>query len=237
MLFRPNDNPWFLNEVRRTIRTYGLFDKGDRVTVALSGGKDSMALLVVLKELTETGWPLSLSALHVDAGFPGSREGFGLMEGFCRSLDVPFEVIETDIYDIVFNTRGEKNPCSLCAKLRRGALKNKVLEQNITTVAFGHTMTDAVNTLFLNLFHKGKFEPMVPSREMDGIRFVRPLWGVEESVTRKLCETRDIPVFKSCCPLLTTERARVDEALAGLKATFPDLYPRCHQAMEDLLKR
>ncbi len=146
-----NDLKRILSFTRRAVDDYTMIEAGDRIAVGISGGKDSLTLLAALAGLRRFyPLPFSLCAVTVDMGFAGAD--FSKIEAFCASLDVPFHRIKTDIAEVVFSIRQEKNPCSLCANMRRGALNTAAVELGCNRVALGHHFDDAVETFMLNLF-------------------------------------------------------------------------------------
>ena len=129
--------------VRRCMEDYQMIEAGDKVAVGVSGGKDSMALLRLLAALREYyPVPFSLEAITVDLGFP--EMDFSPVAEFCRALEVPYTLIPTQIKTVVFDLRQEKNPCSMCAKMRRGSLNQAIRERGISKIALGHHQDDAV---------------------------------------------------------------------------------------------
>ena len=145
-----------LGGVRRALDDYRMILPGDRIAVGVSAGKDSLTLLCAMAELRRFyPVPYSLQAITVDMGFPGGTD-FSPIARLCEQLDVPYTVIPTEIARIVFEIRQEPSPCSLCAKLRRGALYGAATELGCNVVALGHHQDDAVETLMLNLFFEGR---------------------------------------------------------------------------------
>ena len=141
-----------LSYVRRCVEDYDMIQAGDRVAVGVSGGKDSLTLLVALARLREFyPKPFTVEAYTLDMGHVDGGEGmdFTGVEALCRELDVPFTLLHSEIHHIIFDLRKEKNPCSMCAKMRRGALHNALREHGITKIALGHHFDDAVETLSL----------------------------------------------------------------------------------------
>ena len=147
-----------LSYVRRCVEDYDMIQAGDRVAVGVSGGKDSLTLLVALARLREFyPKPFTVEAYTLDMGHVDGGEGmdFTGVEALCRELDVPFTLLHSEIHHIIFDLRKEKNPCSMCAKMRRGALHNALKEHGVTKIALGHHFDDAVETFFLSLFYEG----------------------------------------------------------------------------------
>lgn len=222
--------------VRRCIDDYAMLAPGDRVAVGVSGGKDSLLLLAALHHLRRFyPTPFDLEAFTIDAGFPDMD--FGPVEDWCRSLDVPYTIVKTGIKEIVFDARQEDNPCSLCAKLRRGALNNALTEHGCNKLALGHHFDDAVETLMLSLVYEGRlscFEP-VTYQERSGVTLIRPLLYVGEKRCANLAGRLGLPVVRSTCPMDRTSRRReAGELLDLLAQTHPDIRSKLFGAMQRL---
>ena len=156
-----------LSQVRRCIRDYQMISPGDRIAVGVSGGKDSLALLVLLAALRQQ-WPapFSLEAVTLDLGYP--EMDFAPVEALCRRLAVPYHLVPTQIREIVFDARQEQNPCGLCARLRRGALNSKALALGCNKVALGHHYDDALETFALSLVYEGRLSCFLPAAGDEG---------------------------------------------------------------------
>ena len=150
-----NEMKRLLSFVRRAVDDYALIDEGDRIAVGVSGGKDSLALLAALAEMRRF-YPkkFEVVAITIDMGFEGGD--FSPIENYCRELNVEYKVVKTDIAKIIFEVRKEPNPCSLCAKMRRGSLHAAAQEMNCNKVALGHHWDDAIETFMMNLFFEGR---------------------------------------------------------------------------------
>ena len=145
----------FTGTVRRAVDDYDMIQAGDRVAVGVSGGKDSMLLLLALNHLRSFyPKPFELEAITIELGFEGMD--FAPVAALCEELGVPYTCLKTDIKEIVFDVRQEDNPCSLCAKMRRGALHARAKAEGCNKIALGHHFDDAVETFMLNLFHEGR---------------------------------------------------------------------------------
>lgn len=204
-----------LSLVRRGCDDYGMIRSGDRIAVGVSAGKDSLTLLTALAALRRFyPEPFDLVALTVDMGFPGVD--FTPVSDYCRTLGVPYRVIRTDIAEIVFDIRRESNPCSLCAKMRRGALHEAAKAEGCNRLALGHHQDDAVETFLLNLFYTGQlgcFSPVTYLPERD-LTLIRPMIYTRERDIRAYLRHADLPVLPSPCPEdRHTEREHVKEWL------------------------
>lgn len=207
-----------LSYTRRAVDDYEMIREGDKIAVGVSAGKDSLTLLCALSALRRF-YPkkFDLCAITVDMGFEGTD--FSGIQALCDRLDVPYTVVPTEISKIIFDVRKEKNPCSLCAKMRRGALHTAAKELGCNTVALGHHFDDVVETFMLNLFFEGRlgcFQPVTYLSRMD-IRLIRPMIYMPEKDVRYFAKSAELPVVKSSCPADgNTQREEMKQLLAKL---------------------
>lgn len=190
-----------LSLVRKACDDFGMINEGDRIAIGISGGKDSLTLLYAFSHLRKF-YPkhFELFAVTVDLGFNNlNLEG---ITQFCKELDVPYSIVKTDISQIVFEDRKESNPCSLCAKMRKGALNTWAKENNINKVAYAHHKDDVVETMLLSLIYEGRFHTFSPVTYLDktDITVIRPLIYANESEVIGFVNKNNIPVVKSPCP-------------------------------------
>ena len=228
------DTRRLLSYVRRAVDDYEMINEGDRICVGISGGKDSLALLAGLANLRYF-YPkkFELVALTVDMGFDGVD--FSEIEALCRELNVPYHVKKTEIAQIIFDIRKEKNPCSLCAKMRRGVLHSTAKELGCNKIAFGHHFDDVVETFMLNLFHEGRigcFQPVTYLSRAD-ITLIRPLVYMPEKDVRYFANRENLPVVKSPCPADGhTEREETKKLLDTLERQHKGLRHRIFGAIQ-----
>ena len=227
------DTRRLLSYVRRAVDDFEMINDGDRICVGISGGKDSLALLAGLAGLRHF-YPkkFDLVALTVDMGFDGVD--YSAIEALCRELNVPYHVKKTEIAQIIFDIRKEKNPCSLCAKMRRGVLHSTAKELGCNKIAFGHHFDDVVETFMLNLFHEGRigcFQPVTYLSRAD-ITLIRPLLYMPEKDVRYFANRENLPVVKSPCPADGhTEREEMKKLLDGLERQHKGLRHRIFGAI------
>ena len=227
------DTRRLLSYVRRAVDDFEMINEGDRICVGISGGKDSLALLAGLANL-RLFYPkkFDLVALTVDMGFDGVD--YSEIEALCRELDVPYHVKKTEIKQIIFDIRKEKNPCSLCAKMRRGVLHSTAKELGCNKIAFGHHFDDVVETFMLNLFHEGRigcFQPVTYLSRAD-ITLIRPLLYMPEKDVRYFANHENLPVVKSPCPADGhTEREEMKNLLNSLERQHKGLRHRIFGAI------
>ena len=214
-----------LGYVRKAVEDFNMIQDGDRIAVGISGGKDSLTLLKALK-LYQYFSPVSyhLEAITLTMGF----DNFDVtpIEEFCRQLGVPYTVVPTLIGKIIFEERKEKNPCSLCARMRRGALHDAALKLGCKKVALGHNLDDALETFFLSLFHEGRFNTFSPVTYLDrkGITLIRPLIYAPEPEIISAARRHNLPVISSPCPAAgKTEREEMKKLLRNLAKSYPNI--------------
>ena len=229
-----------LSLVRRCVEDYEMIAPNDRVAVGVSGGKDSLVLLTALAKLREFyPIPFEVEAITLDMGHADGRPGmdFSPVERCCEELGVPFTLVPSEIHHIIFDVRKEKNPCSMCAKMRRGALHNAMKERGITKIALGHHYDDAVETLFMSLIFEGRLSCFQPVTWLDrmGISQIRPLLYCGEGLIRNAAERNNLPVVFNPCPADGyTKRQEVKELIKTLDKQYPGLKSRVFGAMQGL---
>ena len=226
----------FTGIVRRAVDDYGMIEAGDRIAVGVSGGKDSMVLLAAMKHLqTYYPKPFELAALTIEIGFPDMD--YGPVAEYCKELDIPYIQIKTDIREIVFDIRKESNPCSLCAKMRRGALNTAMKEHGFNKLALGHHFDDAVETFMMSLLCEGRlncFKPVTYMSRMD-VTQIRPMVYAGELRIANLAESLGLPVVHNTCPEdESSKRAEIKGLLADMAKTYPDLKTKVFGAMQRL---
>lgn len=223
-----------LSLVRRCVEDYNMIDAGDVVAVGVSGGKDSVLTLAALAKLRDF-YPkrFEVAALTIDSAAPGMD--FGPISRLCGELGVPYHLIPVPIYEIVFEYRKEKNPCSLCAKLRRGALSTEMNRLGLSKIALGHHYDDAVETMVMSLFLEGRIGCFQPVTYLDrsGVTQIRPLLYVQEREVRGAVRRLNLPVVKNPCPANgTTKREETKELLLRLEKQFPQLKKKIFGAIQ-----
>lgn len=220
-----------LSKFRKCIETYNLIEDGDKIAVGLSGGKDSLVLLTLLANYRRfSPQKFDLIAISVDL-FNGESD-YQKVEDYCKSLNVEYFVVKSQIYDIVFTERKEKNPCSLCAKLRRGMLNTKAKELGCNKVALGHTKDDLLETFFLSMFYEGRLSTFAPKMHLTNIDLtvIRPMIFIDEHET--INESKNMPVFFNCCPANhKTQREFIKNLLKQIKKDIPISIDRTFRAI------
>lgn len=213
-----------LSLLRRCVEDYQMIAPGERVGVGVSGGKDSLLLLAALARLARF-YPggFSVEAFTVDMGIPGMD--LSPVADWCQREGIPFHRIPTQMYHVIFETRQEKNPCALCAKLRRGALHTAAQELGCNKVALGHHLDDVVETFYMNLWREGRigcFSPVTYLSRRD-LTLIRPMLLATEQEVISAVHAEGLPIVKSVCPAdgvtvreqtkeFVKERCRTDHA-------------------------
>lgn len=191
-----------LSRVRRAVDDYHMIQPKDRIAVGVSGGKDSLTLVCALAALQRFyPAPFELLAVSLDMGYPDVS--FVEVRSMCEELGVEYVVKKTDIAEVVFDVRKEKNPCSLCAKMRRGGVNDLAVELGCSKVALGHHCEDVIETFFLSLFYEGRlgcFSPVTYLSRRD-IHVIRPMIYVPEGEIKGYARRSQLPVVHNPCPM------------------------------------
>ena len=229
-----------LSYVRRCVEDYDMIQAGDRVAVGVSGGKDSLTLLVALARLSVFyPKPFTVEAFTLDMGHVDGGAGmdFSHVAELCGELGVPYTLLHSEIHHIIFDLRKEKNPCSMCAKMRRGALNDLIAEHSFNKVALGHHFDDAAETFLMSLLYEGRigcFEP-VTYLSRSGVTQIRPMLYIGEKAIEHFAQSRQLPVVHNVCPAdKHTKRQEVKELIAQLQTQYPDLKSKIFGAMQRL---
>lgn len=212
-----------LSPLRRAIEDFKMIEENDRIAVGLSGGKDSVTLLTLLAKL-RIFYPkkFSVVAIRIDMGLNCDQEEVTAMENYCRDLDVEYVVEKTDIGAILFDIRKESNPCSLCSKMRRGALNTVAARLGCNKLALGHHADDLVETFFLSMIYEGRFSTFEPVTYLTrtGMTVIRPMIYIEEKDVAAF--SKDKPIIHNPCPAdKHTKRQYVKELIASIKKDVP----------------
>lgn len=223
-----------LSYVRRAADDYHMIQEGDRIAVGISGGKDSLTLLYALHGL-QRFYPqhFELHAVTVDLGF--QNLDLSRIESICRNeLQIPYTIVKTDIADVIFEQRKEANPCSLCAKMRKGALNDAIKKEGCNKVAYAHHKDDVVETMLMSLIFEGRFHTFSPVTYLDrtGITVIRPLLYMNEADVIGFVNKNQVPVVKSPCPADGhTKREYVKQLLRQLNLENPGVKERMFTAI------
>ena len=223
-----------LSYVRRAVDHYHMIEENDRIAVGVSGGKDSLTLLVALAELRRF-YPKKFEVVAITLEMGYEEMDFSAVAALCETLGVEYIRIPTQIKQIVFDIRKEENPCSLCAKLRRGALHEAALAAGCKKVALGHHFDDVVETYMLSLFYEGRISCFKPVTFLDrkGVTLIRPLLYVPEYYVKSFARRHELPIVHNPCPADgSTKREEVKVLLKDLEKQFPGLRDRVFGAIQ-----
>ena len=219
--------------VRRCVDDYHMIEAGDKIAVGVSGGKDSLVLLVLLAGLRKYfNKPFELEAITIDMGL---GMDYSAIETLCQEWEVPYTIIKTEIAPIIFDHRKEKNPCSMCSKMRRGALNQAILDKGFNKLALGHHYDDAVETFLMSLLFEGRISCFQPVTNLDrtGVIQIRPMLYIHEKTVDNFAVRKALPVIENRCPVdKTTKREEVKQLVFELSKTYPDLKERVFGAMQ-----
>ena len=217
--------------LRRCVEDYQMISPGEKVAVGVSGGKDSLVLLRLLAGLQQYS-DFQLEAITIDMGLGMDYSG---VQKMCDALNVPYTIVETQIAPIIFEHRKEKNPCSMCSKMRRGALNQAILDRDIHKIALGHHYDDAVETFLMSLLFEGRISCFQPVTDLDrtGVIQIRPMLYIHEKTVDNFATRMELPVVENRCPVdKTTKREEVKQLIYTLSQNYPDLKERIFGAMQ-----
>lgn len=222
-----------LSQTRKAVDEFQMIEEGDKIAVGLSGGKDSLTLLYALHGLRRFyPKPFDLEAVTVDLGW--KNLDLSAIKTLCSDLEIPYTIVKTEIAAIVFEERKESNPCSLCAKMRKGALNQAIKERGCNKIAYAHHKDDVVETMLLSLIFEGRFHSFSPRTYLDrmDLTVIRPLLFVNEADIIGFQNKNHLPVAKSPCPADGyTKRQYAKDLLRQLNLDFPGVKERMFSAI------
>jgi tRNA(Ile)-lysidine synthase TilS/MesJ len=220
-----------LSHMRRAIDEYKLIEDGDRIAIGVSGGKDSLVLLKAMANYRIFS-PQKFEIVAITIDMFGGKSDFSPISKLCENLGVEYHIIKSDIYQIVFEERKESNPCSLCAKLRRGMLNTTAIQLNCNKLALGHSADDVIHTFLLSMFYEGRLSSFLPKLFMDRTKMtvIRPLILTDERDIKSVA--KNLPVIKSLCPVdKLTKREYVKDLLKEIQKEIPFAKDRIFSAI------
>lgn len=224
-----------LSYVRKAVDDYGMIGEKDKIAIGISGGKDSLTLLYALHGLKRFyPKPFEIHAVTVDLGFQNLN--LEKIEVLCKTLEVEYTVVKTDIAKIIFDDRKESNPCSLCAKMRKGALNEAIKGAGCNKVAYAHHKDDVVETMLMSLIFEGRFHTFSPVTYLDrmDLTVIRPLMYMNEADVIGFVNKHQVPVVKSPCPADGyTKREYVKNLLKQLNHENPGVKERMFTAIQN----
>lgn len=225
-----------LSYMRSACQQYDMIKDGDKIAVGVSGGKDSVALLAAMANLRRF-YPakFELVAITLDPRFGGIDGDYTEIEALCKKLDVEYIIKRTQLAEVIFDIRKESNPCSLCARMRRGALHDAAKEAGCNKIALGHHLDDVAETFIMNLFNGGTLDCFMPVTYLSrkDIYMIRPMIFARESDCARVVRREGLPIVKSRCPADgTTERQEVKEFLNSLEKKYGNVREKILGAMQ-----
>jgi len=223
-----------LSYMRKAIEDYNMIEENDKIAVGISGGKDSMTLLLGLKAL-QRFYPkhFDIIAVSVNPGFEFFNATF--IRTICNEMNIPFFEEESHIKEIVFDIRKEKNPCSLCANLRRGILNSIAIREGCNKIALGHNEDDVLETFILNLFYTGSISTFAPVSYMDKskITLIRPLIYAPEKYIKKFIKRNNIEIMPKACPMDgVSKREDIKNLIKNLQIDIPHIRANLYGAIK-----
>ncbi len=224
-----------LSYIRRAVDDYHMIEENDRIAIGISGGKDSLTLLYGLHGLKRF-YPkkFEIHAVTVDLGFDNLN--LDKIKEICKQLEIPYTIVKTDIANIIFQERKESNPCSLCAKMRKGALNEAIKAAGCNKVAYAHHKDDVVETMLMSLIYEGRFHTFSPVTYLDrmDLTVIRPLMYMHEADVIGFVNKYEVPVVKSPCPADGhTKREYIKQLLKTLNQENPGVKERMFTAIQN----
>lgn len=224
-----------MSRVRKALDDYHMIEEGDCIAIGVSGGKDSLALLAAMHGLQRFYEPhFTLKAVTVDLGF--KNVDFEKVSQMCADMNIPYTIVRTDIGQIIFEDRKESNPCSLCAKMRKGALNQAIKEMGCNKVAYAHHKDDVVETMMMSLIYEGRFHTFSPVTYLDkmDVTVIRPLIYMKEADVIGYVRANNLPVVKSPCPADgNTKREYIKNLVQSINLETPGVKERMFTAIQN----
>ena len=223
-----------IGNIRKALREYNMIEDGDKIAVGVSGGKDSLTLLMALKNL-QMYYDKTFDFIAVSINPNFDFFDINLIENFCNSLSIPLIIENSHSKEIVFDIRKEKNPCSLCANLRRGILNSIAIRENCNKIALGHNEDDVIETFILSLFYNGNVHTFAPKSYMDRskITVIRPLIYLSEKDIKSFINRNKIAVMNKCCPMDgNSKRENIKEMINDLQKNIPNIKSNLYGAIK-----
>ena len=223
-----------IGNIRKALREYNMIEDGDKIAVGVSGGKDSLTLLMALKNL-QMYYDKTFDFIAVSINPNFDFFDINLIENFCNSLNIPLIIENSHSKEIVFDIRKEKNPCSLCANLRRGILNSIAIRENCNKIALGHNEDDVIETFILSLFYNGNIHTFAPKSYMDRskITVIRPLIYLSEKDIKSFINRNKIAVMNKCCPMDgNSKRENIKEMINDLQKNIPNIKSNLYGAIK-----
>lgn len=221
--------------VRRATDDYNMINDGDKIAVGISGGKDSLTLLYALNGLKRF-YPKKFDVVAITVDLDFGIQDFSKIEKYCNDMNIEYYVVKTEIANVVFNERQESNPCSLCAKMRKGALNDAIKELGCNKVAYAHHKDDLLESMMMSFLFEGRIHTFAPVTYLDrsGLTVIRPLLFLYEGDVKGFVKEYNLPVVKSPCPVDgSTKRENVKNLIGEINHQYPGAKARMIRAVID----
>ena len=237
-----------LSRVRQAVDDYHMIEEGDRIAVGISGGKDSLTLLLALYELSKF-YPKHFTVIAVTVNLGFQNLNLNEIRTLCADRNIPYTVVETSIAQIVFEDRKEDNPCSLCAKMRKGALNDAIKELGCNKIALGHHYDDVIETILMGMLYGGQVQTMMPklhSTNFEGMELIRPMYLIREDDIKHWRDYNDLHFIQCACRFTDTcttcrtdgsspsKRMEIKNLIASLKQTNPFIEGNIFKSVENV---
>lgn len=224
-----------LSLVRKAIDDYHMIEEGDKIAIGISGGKDSLTLLYAMASLKRF-YPINFDIVAVTVDLGWDNLNLSKITDLCKELEVPYYIEKTDIAQVIFEERKESNPCSLCAKMRKGALNDAMKKLGCNKIAYAHHKDDVVDTMMMSLIYEGRFHTFSPVTFLDRteLTVIRPLIYMNEADVIGFVNKYNVPVVKSPCPAdKTTKREYVKNLIQSINLETPGVKNRMFTAIKE----
>lgn len=224
-----------MSRTRKAVDDYRMIEEGDTIAVGISGGKDSLALLMALAGMRKF-YPKHYSLIAITCNLGFKNVNFDEIRKLCENLEVPYYIVDTDISQIVFEDRKETNPCSLCAKMRKGAMNDFIKEHGCSKIAYAHHQDDVVETYMMSLIFEGRQNTFSPVTYLDrsNVTVIRPFIYMKEADIIGFVKANNIPVLKSACPVDgLTKRQYVKDLIKDINSETPGVRERIFTAISN----
>ena len=224
-----------MSKTRKAVDDYNMIEEGDVIAVGISGGKDSLAMLYALAGMRRF-YPKHFSLIGITCNLGFKNVNFDRITEICKELEVPYYIVDTDISQIVFESRKEESPCSLCAKMRKGAMNEFIKEHGCNKIAYAHHKDDVVETYMMSLIYEGRQHTFSPVTFLDrsGVTVIRPFIYMNEADIKGFTNENNIPVLKSACPVDGfTKRQYAKDLLKSINAEAPGVREKIFTAIQN----
>ena len=223
-----------LSLTRKCIAEYKMIKNGDKIAVGVSGGKDSVLMLMALSQLRRF-YTESFDVKAITINSDPTKNDYSPIKKLCDENDIEYSVVDSNIFEIIFDIRKEENPCALCAKMRRGMLHDEALRLGCNKIALGHNFNDAVETFLMSQIFEGRISCFSPVTYLDrkGLWQIRPFLYADEYLIKRVTKKLELPIVKNPCPANgNTKRQEIKEFVAKMNSQYPGYSTKIFNAMQ-----